>query len=106
MILVPERVKNLLDYAKGCGSEECVLSFYILSPSPATLRKRLQSRGDNESEIVKRITDCDRWDEEARKAVFNGSIPYIFIKNDTDDSEDAVDDMISFIDAKMSEPLF
>lgn len=102
MILVPDRVKNLLDYARERDSEEFVLSFYILSPSPDNLRKRLQGRGDSESEIAKRIRDCEEWDNEARKV----GIPYIFLNNDSNDVEDAVDDMVCYVDEKMNEQLF
>src|SRR3989344_6825726 len=75
MILVPDRVKNLLDYARERGSEEFVLSFYILSPSSEILKKRLQDRGDSEFEIAKRIKDCEKWDAEALAS----DLPYIFV---------------------------
>lgn len=102
MLLVPDRVKNLLEYARKRGSEEFVASFYILSPSPTVLKKRLQDRGDSEFEIAKRIKDCEKWDTEAWKR----DIPYIFIQNSSDDVEDAVDDIIFDINNKMSESLF
>lgn len=106
MILVPDRVKNIWDYAREHGYEEFVLSFYILSPSQATLKERLGKRGDSESEIAKRIRDCELWDAEAQRAQLNGSISYVFINNDTNDPEDAVNDIISHVNQKLEDQLF
>ncbi|MDO8496317.1 MAG: AAA family ATPase [bacterium] len=101
MILVPDRVKNLWDYARERGSEEFVLSFYILSPSPEILRKRLQSRGDSVFEIVTRIKDCEKWDAEALAS----DLPYIFIRND-DRVENTVENIISYINEGIEDQLF
>ncbi len=104
MILVPDRVKNLWDYAQKRGFEKFVLSFYILSPSPATLKKRLQDRGDNEFEIAKRIEDCRQWQNQVNADA--DKTPYIFIDNSSDDPKYAVDDIIDHIYAKLEEQLF
>lgn len=77
MMLVPEVLATLRSYAEarfGGG----VLSFYILPPPEAELRKRLKRRGDGAAEIEARIADCRQWTEAAR----NSSTPYIFISND------------------------
>jgi len=101
MILVPDRVKNLLDYARERGSEEFVLSFYILSPSSEILKKRLQDRGDSEFEIAKRIKDCEKWDAEALAS----DLPYIFVRND-DEVENTVENIISYINEWIEDQLF
>ena len=101
MILVPDRVKNLLDYARERGSEEFVLSFYILSPSSEILKKRLQDRGDSEFEIAKRIKDCEKWDAEALAS----DLPYIFVRND-DEVENTVENIISYINEGIEDQLF
>lgn len=101
MILVPDRVKNLLEYARERDLEESVISFYILSPSPEILKKRLQGRGDSELEIVKRIKDCEKWDSEALAS----DSPYIFVRNDSS-VEYTVEDIISYINRKIEEQMF
>ena len=65
MILTPEGVKKLRDFAKGNGYYNKVFSFFILSPSEKVLRERLELRGDYEEDIEKRIKDCIKWDSEA-----------------------------------------
>lgn len=69
MLLVPEVIPILKSYTHS------VLSFYIVSPPEDILRQRLQNRGDDPSDIEKRILDCKKWDKEA------GSRDYIFIDN-------------------------
>ena len=101
MLLVPDRVKNLLEYARELGSEEFVASFYILSPSPEILKKRLQDRGDSEFEIAKRIKDCEKWDAEALAS----DSPYIYIRND-DKVENAVEDIVDIITSGIKDQLF
>ncbi len=101
MILVPDRVKNLWDYAREKVLEELVISFYILSPSPEILRKRLEVRGDSELEITKRIKDCEKWDAEALAS----DLSYIFIRND-DRVEIAVEDIVDVITSGMKDQLF
>ena len=106
MILVPDRVKNLMSYARERGYEESVKSFYILSPSPEILKKRLQDRGDSEFEIAKRIRDCKQWDNQAGADAYVGKIRYIFISNNTNNVEDAVDKIMSYINGEIDDQLF
>ena len=73
MIIVPESVQALLDYAPGR-----ILPFYILPPKEQALRERLKLRGDDEKTIERRVGDCKKWNEEAKTS----GIPYIFIRND------------------------
>ncbi len=101
MILVPDRVKNIWDYARERGLEESVISFYILSPSPTALRERLEKRGDSEFEIAKRIKDCEKWDAEALAS----DLPYIFIRND-DEIENTVENIISYLNEAIEDQLF
>ena len=101
MLLIPDRIKNIWDYARKRGSERSIKSFYILSPSPADLRTRLGIRGDNEPEIEKRIKDCEKWDSEALAS----DLPYIFVKNDSR-VEDTIEDIISYIEEGTQDQLF
>lgn len=101
MILVPDRVKNFWDYAREKDLEELVISFYILSPSPEVLRKRLEARGDSELEITERIKDCEKWNEEALAS----DLLYIFIRND-DRVENAVEDIVDMITSGKKDQLF
>ena len=73
MIIVPESVQVLLNYAPGR-----ILPFYILPPKEHALRERLKLRGDDEKTIERRVSDCRKWNEEAKTS----GIPYIFIRND------------------------
>lgn len=72
MLLMPETVPLLRNYAVGKGT---VLSFYILSPSEEELRRRFGVRGDDSAAIERRISDCKKWDKEAK----NSGLPYIFV---------------------------
>ena len=101
MLLVPDKVKNLLEYSRERGLEELVTSFFILSPPPEILRKRLQNRGDSEFEIAKRIKDCEKWDSEALAS----DLPYIFVKNDSR-VEDTIEDITSYIEEGTQDQLF
>lgn len=104
MILVPDRVNNLLEYVKEHGGiEGSVISFYIISPHPEILRERLIARGDSKSEIEKRIQECKKWDLEALSSRSDSS--YIFIRND-DKIENAVEDMIYHINEEVNGQLF
>lgn len=73
MILVPEVLPLLLDYA----GKEKVLPFYIRSPDEAVLRSRLEARGEQEDSIERRLKGSRDWDLQAEES----GIPYIFITN-------------------------
>ncbi len=73
MILVPEVLPLLLDYA----GKEKVLPFYIRSPDEAVLRSRLEKRGELEDSIERRLKGSRDWDLQAE----GSGIPYIFITN-------------------------
>ncbi len=104
LILVPKCVTNLLEYAADRGSSDFVMSFYVLSPPPATLRKRLEGRGESELQIAKRIRECEKWDNEAHRSSMNNEIPYIFINNEGD-VEDSVEQVLAEINNKYDHEL-
>ncbi len=72
MILVPEVLPILLDYA---GKN--VLPFYVRSPSESDLRTRLAVRGEPQESIEKRLQQSKAWESNAE----NSGIPYKFITN-------------------------
>ncbi|MEK6905086.1 MAG: hypothetical protein AABX24_01670 [Nanoarchaeota archaeon] len=73
MIIVPEVLPMLLDYA----GKEKVLPFYIRSPDEAVLRSRLETRGELEDSIERRLKGSRDWDLQAE----GSGIHYIFITN-------------------------
>ena len=73
MILVPEVLPLLLDYA----GKEKVLPFYIRSPDEAVLRSRLEKRGEREDSIERRLKESRDWDVQADES----GIPYFYITN-------------------------
>lgn len=77
MILVPDVLERLRVFGRTAMPNPPILSFYILSPSPAVLAERLTARGDEESAIARRLKDCERWDADAAAS----GIPYIVIEN-------------------------
>jgi len=81
MILVPEVLPPLLDYA----GKEKVLPFYIRSPDEAVLRSRLEKRGEREDSIERRLKESKDWDMQAGES----GIPYFYITNN-DALEEAV----------------
>lgn len=76
MSLTPDTIKKLREFAEEKGLLDQVYSFYVSSPSQEVLRERLKLRGDGE-EIEKRLTDCIKWDAEARTS----GISYKFVTN-------------------------
>lgn len=97
-MIIFDRVKNLIEYAKERGMENMVTSFYLRSPHPEILRKRLQARGDTEFEVAKRLKDCEKWDAVALAS----GIQYIFVSNEGS-IEDTVDDIIENIKDELDE---
>lgn len=73
MQILPESVTKLRIYASNK-----VFSIFILPPNEEELRRRLVKRGESSESIEKRITDCKKWEEEARVS----GIPYEFVRND------------------------
>lgn len=73
MQLLPISVRKIHAYTL-----DRVLSIFILSPGEEELRKRLEKKGESSEQIDKRVADCRKWEEEARKS----SIPYEFVRND------------------------
>ncbi len=72
MLLTPDAVPILLDYAPGK-----VISFFIIPPDDAILRVRLEKRGEDPATIERRIADCKKWHQEALAS----RIPYLYITN-------------------------
>ena len=67
-------IGKLHEYAPGK-----VLSIFILPPSEEELRRRLVARAtESAEEIERRIADCRKWEEEAKKS----GVPYRFVRND------------------------
>lgn len=77
MILTPDAVKKLKNFAKETGYSDKVFCVFILSLPREILRKRLKLRGDKEDEIEKRLVNCVEWDSNAMAS----GIPYEFVKN-------------------------
>ena len=94
MILTPSAIGIIRSYAKTRGGGG-VASFYIVPPPETELAKRLEQRGDDRTTIEKRITDCRRWNDEAR----HSSIPYIFISNEEHDAgvQRATEEILRYI---------
>ena len=84
MILVPEVVPQLLNYA---GTKK-VLPIYILSPLEEVLRSRMKNRGDKPESIERRLRESKTWDGQAGRL----AIPYFFITNQRT-IEEAVEDI-------------
>ncbi len=78
MILLVEKVGVLRNYAQGLARGGRVCSFYILSPSQATIRERLRAGGDDEVTIEKRIKGCLDWDKKAKES----AVPFRFVRNE------------------------
>ncbi|MBU1644577.1 MAG: AAA family ATPase [Nanoarchaeota archaeon] len=81
MILVPEVLPKLIDYAK-----EQILPFYIRSPGDEELKRRLIKREEPLESIEKRLKQSEDWEREAE----DSKIPYRFIHNPFLRIEDAV----------------
>lgn len=77
MILTPDAVVKLTSFAEGFGCADRVFPFYVLSPAQEILRKRLESRGDSEGDIERRLADCVKWDSEAKSS----GVAYEFVEN-------------------------
>ena len=80
MILIPEVLPTLLDYAPGA-----VMPFYIINPGEKTLRQRLLARGEPLESIDKRLPQSRLWDVQAG----NSGIPFCFIDNKNGKLRDA-----------------
>lgn len=78
MILTPDAVKNLREFAAKNGLLGQVCSFYVSSPPQEVLRKRLKNRGDSPEEVERRLSDCLKWSQDA----LSSGIPYEFVRND------------------------
>jgi guanylate kinase len=50
------------------------VAVHLLSPSEEVLRQRLQARGGNKKEMVRRLTECSAWDEKVRTMEFVRSV--------------------------------
>jgi len=73
-----------------------VLSIFILPPSEEEMRRRLINRGDSPEQVERRISDCKKWEEEARAS----DISYEFIRNDRTVAE-AVETIEDVIESRM-----
>jgi guanylate kinase len=78
MILVPDTVHFLLDYAENEDQVNHIHCFYI-SASESTLRKRLRERGESSERIEKLLSATSDWDEKVRSC---SSTPYRIVENE------------------------
>lgn len=78
MILVPDIVHLLVDYAEEKDRSNLIYCFY-LSASEATLRKRLRERGEKNENIETLLAATSDWDEKIRTC---SSTPYRIIVNE------------------------
>jgi len=82
MVIEPESVRKLRLFARESGIK--VVSFYILSPAPEVLRKRLSDRGrEDAKQIENRIIEAVQWDKKA----LCSDIPFLFVGNSQHDPE-------------------
>lgn len=81
MILIPPAVELLRNSVKEfVGSDQPVLSFYILSPGEKELQRRLINRKDSVKTIQKRLEEVKRA-ESYDKLAWESDIPYTFLTN-------------------------
>lgn len=73
MILTPEAIMLLRQHFR-----HNVFHFYVRSPGPEELQRRMRARGETEVVIEKRLRDCESWDAEAK----HYPLLYSFITND------------------------
>lgn len=66
MILVPETVPNVHDFAKSIGMADQVKSFLFETPSSDVLRERMSGRGDDAESIQGRIETTGAFESKAR----------------------------------------
>lgn len=76
MMITAPYVKTLIDSA-GEIAKRNVLGLYVLSPGEAVIRERLNNRGDDPTDIERRIEDCRRWDREAINLGISYPIQYL-----------------------------
>jgi guanylate kinase len=72
MLLTPDVIPTLLDYAPGK-----VIPLFIIPPGDSILRARLEARGDDPATLERRIADCKKWYLEALAS----GVPYLYITN-------------------------
>ena len=63
LVLTPDVLPILRDFAKKSGHAEQVRSIYVLSPEPVALRARLVARGSDGATLGRRLEDCINWDD-------------------------------------------
>jgi len=65
MVLVPERVPNVHEYAASIGKSDQVKSFLFETPVESTLRERMKGRGESAEGIEGRIRDTGAFESSA-----------------------------------------
>ena len=93
MLLVPEVLPTLYEFARTSHTHDSLTSFFIQVPDEDTLRERMKRRGDADEQIEKRIEACHDFESKADAS----DIPYIKIDN-SGELDDAVDAIIAKIE--------
>lgn len=90
MILVPECVPLLCDFADAEGCRDQVRCVYLQSPSDDVLRQRLAERGDSPAQIEERLQACRVFQDRARAS----DVPYVFVE-DTNQIQDKLNAVLT-----------
>jgi guanylate kinase len=78
MILVPEVMKPLFDFAASISQQEAIRPILVLTPPEEILRARMRARGDDDTEIDGRIAATLDFERKARET----GIDFIEIGNE------------------------
>jgi guanylate kinase len=80
MILVPDGMKGLYDFATTENRLPHIRSFFIRPADEATLRTRLKERGDTDDDIARRMSATTEWSTWAASS----GIPFHYIDDQND----------------------
>lgn len=68
LVLTPDVLPTLRNFATQGGHRERLRSVYVLAPEPNDLRLRLSARETDSEAIERRLVDCLAWDRAARSS--------------------------------------
>lgn len=86
MILVPDVLPRLIQFLDAIGEKGLHLPVFISAPGAGTLEDRLRKRGDQEENIVLRLSQARDWEREA----IMSDIRYTFVDNEEERVDTAV----------------
>lgn len=79
MVLTPNVLPILRDYAGGKRRLDRLVHLYFRAPNKEEQERRLRARGESDDQIKKRLEGDSKWDEEALRASRTGVISYTII---------------------------